>query len=591
MKLELKMNIRWSLKIVGVWLLMLGLTVPIAQAETYDEILLENRNIVRGTITSENNTEITLHVIELLIFESASQYQRITKDGLTVTLPRSEIRQITTGIISPRLDEGDTVIRKNALHLSLDEAVEIAMGNSYRMRMLELGIERTRHFLRSRQASLKSKVSMRLDSPEIKSISERKWNSTLQKDEIVHEDTRRYQMDLSIRQPVVLFGYPTNGYLSLNNRIYRYLQKDDKENDIDYYNRFFIQYEQPLFQPNFLKNDIEDAELDYKKAELDYVQDRVRLIDDVYDDYYDLFEATYRRRLYQLQVDLLERVEGIVRKLAATDPAREIELTQIEAELGNAREDLLQNDNSIRLEVVQIKRTLHLGVEDSVFVDPAIKITPVSVDVEKAIQYGLKLRPLMRSLEISKRKYEIDVDDAKGYDAFHVNLEMTYGLENQEDRFDYIWEDYDRSHSVSLNAYIPIWDWGRRKERIQGYKINLRRSEMRMEETADIIRSNIINAVENLVQNQQRVVNMQRNLDRGKEITDVGIDQYQKGAISLQALLLMLSTRRETEGNFLGAYLAYRQALLSLMVQTYYDYEEDISLLEKFGVAINGDNM
>jgi len=585
------MNIRWSLKIVGVWLLMLGLTVPIAQAETYDEILLENRNIVRGTITSENNTEITLHVIELLIFESASQYQRITKDGLTVTLPRSEIRQITTGIISPRLDEGDTVIRKNALHLSLDEAVEIAMGNSYRMRMLELGIERTRHFLRSRQASLKSKVSMRLDSPEIKSISERKWNSTLQKDEIVHEDTRRYQMDLSIRQPVVLFGYPTNGYLSLNNRIYRYLQKDDKENDIDYYNRFFIQYEQPLFQPNFLKNDIEDAELDYKKAELDYVQDRVRLIDDVYDDYYDLFEATYRRRLYQLQVDLLERVEGIVRKLAATDPAREIELTQIEAELGNAREDLLQNDNSIRLEVVQIKRTLHLGVEDSVFVDPAIKITPVSVDVEKAIQYGLKLRPLMRSLEISKRKYEIDVDDAKGYDAFHVNLEMTYGLENQEDRFDYIWEDYDRSHSVSLNAYIPIWDWGRRKERIQGYKINLRRSEMRMEETADIIRSNIINAVENLVQNQQRVVNMQRNLDRGKEITDVGIDQYQKGAISLQALLLMLSTRRETEGNFLGAYLAYRQALLSLMVQTYYDYEEDISLLEKFGVAINGDNM
>ncbi len=44
----------------------------------------------------------------------------------------------------------------------------------------------------------------------------------------------------------------------------------------------------------------------------------------------------------------------------------------------------------------------------------------------------------------------------------------------------------------------------------------------------------------------------------------------------------MIIRQQDTEQNFLDAYLGYRRALLELMRQTYYDYENDITLMEKF---------
>ena len=39
--------------------------------------------------------------------------------------------------------------------------------------------------------------------------------------------------------------------------------------DLNYYNRYFVSYTQPLFQPNELKNDLEEAELDLESDEID----------------------------------------------------------------------------------------------------------------------------------------------------------------------------------------------------------------------------------------------------------------------------------------------------------------------------------
>ena len=157
------------------------------------------------------------------------------------------------------ISAGNSPYAREIINLTLDNAVDIAMESSYRIKQLELGIERNRYWLKARQASLKSRVDMNLNAPEYKVVSDYKWNSTLKKDEIIRENTRLWQMDLAVRQPVVLLGYPTNGYLSLNNKVYRYLQQDGYK-DVNYYNRYYLKFEQPFFLPNELKNNIEDAD-------------------------------------------------------------------------------------------------------------------------------------------------------------------------------------------------------------------------------------------------------------------------------------------------------------------------------------------
>ncbi len=467
------------------------------------------------------------------------------------------------------------------LQLDLENAVEIAMGSSYRIKQLEMGIERTRFWLKSRQASLKSKVSMNLKAPEINSISEAKWNSTLQREEFIQTDTRRWQMDLTVSQPVLLFGYPTNGYLSLNNKIYRYAQQEEMS-EVDYYNRFFVKFRQPFLLPNTLKNNIEDAELDLDRSELDYIRDRVRLLDDIADDYYDLFEVVYRRTIYQNQVDNLQRAELIAGDLAKGNSNREIEAAQARVELTNVNEQLSKTQSDIRRESAQIKQRLQLEYEDSVYIEPSFEIKQINVDVDQAILNGYNLRPSLQRLAITRRMNEIDLNNSKGWDAFHVNLEMTYGLENIDDEFANIWHDYEDSYSISVQAYVPIWDWGRHKAQMDAYKITLKKTELSIEENRNRIRSDIINAVANLEDYQQRAFNMKQSVGTIQEITDFGMGQYRDGVISLQDLMQMISRQQETETNFLDTYLGYRRSLLALMVETYYDYENDISLIEKF---------
>ena len=472
-------------------------------------------------------------------------------------------------------------LSRQIINLSLDSAVEIAMGTSYRIQQLQMGIERNRLWLKARQASLKSRVYMNLIVPEYNVVSENKWNSTIQKDEIVRENTRLWQMDLAIRQPVLLMGYPTNGYLSLNNKTYKYLQRDG-ERYVNFYNRYYVKYEQPFFLPNELKNDIEDAELDLEDRELEYIRDRMWLVDRIADDYYDLFEFTYNSMIYNRQIENLETIKGVAEAFAMMDSTRAFDVIQTRMELVNTQEERMGNQIALRRQEAESKQNLRLSLEDSVYVVPEIEFKPISIDEEKALEYGVTLNPDLRMLNIEKRKDEIEISDVKGEDAFHVNLEMTYGLEKQNERYQELWEEFDKSYSTSLNMYVPIWDWGRRKARIESREYSLKITELQIEEQQNEIRSDIMNAIQNLREYRMRTENMMESMKIIQNISDRSIEQYRQGNISLQDLLQIVSRQKDTEINFIEAYQGYKRSLISLMTQTYYDFENDVSLIDTF---------
>ena len=372
---------------------------------------------------------------------------------------------------------------RQVIDFTLQKAVDTALANSYQIKRLELGIERSRYYLKAREASLKSKVYLNLRSPEMRALSDYKWNSTLQKDEIIRQNTLRWQTDLSIRQPLILFGYPTNGYLSLNNTMYQYNQKIDNSDDTNYYSRFFFRFDQPLLQPNYLKNNFEEAELDLERVELNYINDRTRLIDRTSYGYYNLFELSYKNEIYANYIENLERVTEIVNNISEEDSTQSIEKIQVQVELSNIREKLMGNQSDLRLETSRSKQDLRIDPQDSLIIKTDIDITPITVDLDEAIQYGLNLRPTLRLHDISKRRNEISLLETKSRGAFHINLSMTYGMEKQDQHYNELWVDKDNSYSVSIRAYIPIWDWGQRKANIQASEINIKQNDNNIEQS------------------------------------------------------------------------------------------------------------
>ena len=131
-----------------------------------------------------------------------------------------------------------------------------------------------------------------------------------------------------------------------------------REDTVDFYNRYFISFEQPLFQPNYLKNDIEQSELSLEGEELDYISDIVSMIDDLTDDYDDLFEEVYTYHIIQRWIGNLEQAQTVANRFAVADTTRAFDAMQMRLELANARERLAEQQSNIRVETSNMIQTL-----------------------------------------------------------------------------------------------------------------------------------------------------------------------------------------------------------------------------------------
>jgi outer membrane protein TolC len=473
------------------------------------------------------------------------------------------------------------------IDLTLERMVRLGLEDSYRVRQLLLDIERTRSLLRAEQAGLKSRVDLQVTAPEFESISEYKWNSDLRVNELVHENTRRWELGLSIRQPVILFGFPTNGTLSLNNRVYRYTQLGE-ERDQRYYNRYFVGYEQPLFQPNRMKNDLEQAKLELVRSELEFQGDVLEVVNDLADDYFELFETAYQRVIANATVNNLEQAMTAARERIAPEVTRAIELDQLQVELANAREDGQQAASSFRLQVAVIKQRLRLAAQDSITLEPELRVTPVNVEVDRAIELAKTLAPRLRGLDLDRRENEIDLAETRGRDGFRMNVEMTYGRETQDPHFENLWTRPRNSYTINVNAFVPIWDWGERRHRIRAELYSLERTDLAIEQARSEIETNVSNEVRNLSEYQQRALSMQQNLELARQNTGATLARYRAGEVALVDVLQTINRQANTAENFVDSYMGYRRALLRLQEMTYYDFESNQPVLERYSIGTGG---
>lgn len=475
------------------------------------------------------------------------------------------------------------------LELTLERMVQLTMESSYQVRFLDMGIQQRNLGLRAERARLRSSVSLDMTIPTFQSVSQEEFDSQLGRNIIVRENSRRWEAQLSVRQPIIIpwLGYPTDGYLSLNNRVYRDTQIDeDGEHNLTYYNRYFIRYTQPLFQPNGLRNSLEQAELQLEDAEIDYLNDVIGIVDNVSDDYYELFEAAYEGVIGAAYVQNLERAASLAQTLIAASPERSIELNQINVELANAREDIQRAATDFRLQTAELRTRLNLAEGTPITLNPVIDLQPVSVDVTRATQFAMELTPRLRQLDIQHRENEIRLDEQKGRNAFRVDLEFTYGREMRDELFGQLWDEPSNTYTIDVNAFVPIWDWGERDARIESQRINLQRTELQMEQARIQIVSDVENQVRTIEELQTRTLTMEQNLGLAASISQESLELYANGTITALDLLQSLRRELDTAENFLEAYTGWRGSLQRLQRLTFWDFEADVPVVDRYGITV-----
>jgi len=271
--------------------------------------------------------------------------------------------------------------------------------------------------------------------------------------------------------------------------------------------------------------------------------------------------------------------------VVGAEPSRAIEVDQLQDEIANARVGVSQAGSNYRLRTENIKQRLRLPPTAEVTIPVSLDVSPVVVEVERAIELARTLAPRMRQLAINLRQSEIRLDETKGNNSFRMNVGFTYGREVQDPLFRNLWTEPRNSYTVDVSANVPIWDWGQRSHRIQAQEYSLERSRLSIEESLTQIETNVRSQVRSLEEYRERLVSMQTTLNLARRNTASTLESYRAGDVALVDLLQTIDREAGTARNFLAAYMGYQETMLRLERLTYYDFEYDMPLVERFAIC------
>ncbi|MCK4772980.1 MAG: TolC family protein [Candidatus Latescibacteria bacterium] len=461
--------------------------------------------------------------------------------------------------------------------LDLELALRYALDQSWRMERVRLDLQRDRYNLEASRAGLKSNANMYITLPDFdQSLTE--WIDSEGNPRVVKKRNARYSSSISIRQPL-----STDGVVSLNGVMNRSQDKlfSYTPGLKNYYGKLFVRYEQPILQPNRIQMQIRQAELRLEGTELSFMEERIKLMNDISRDFFELYERTYDDILAAEEVARLEQVYRTGRQLFQRGGMSEIDLLQLEVDLSSRRERASSAAGRLVREKASFQQKIGLPMDEEIEIRTELTFTPVEIDAALAIERALRNRPDMRRNEMWREGQEMDLVERRSRGSINGTVSLILGLEcrgSEMDRFYDALVNPDQARGVSINFRVPLWDWGRNRARVNAKLIELEKVRQSGEEVKRSIRREVQSVVDRVMEAQARLDLLVRSVDAANRSYRLSLQQFETGVMNSQDLLLTQHRLADSKRSYLNAYLDYRRALVDMMRRTYWDWELDQSL-------------
>jgi len=453
--------------------------------------------------------------------------------------------------------------------MNLEHALEVAMENSPEIKELELSLIRSQELLNAQNAALKSQFSLSLtpmDYSQDRSFNNffSTWNTS---------ETKQSSGMFRISQPLKW----TDGTLALINRFSwqdSYSEYQDTRNKT-FSNNLYLSLQQPIFTYNRTKLALRELELDLENTTLRYGIRKLALERNVTQTFY----AVYQNRM-SLQIGMEEyenqkkSYEIIKNKVDAGISAME-ELYQAELNLATSKSNMENQQVILENSLDTIKNLIGISLFDDISVTADITHRPVEVDLQKAIDHGLKNRKELRQRKISIENSQFNLIRTSAMNEFKGSITLSYGIIGTDEQFEEIYDVPTKNQRYSVSIDIPLWDWGEKKSRIKASEAVIQTNELSL----DVEKNNIIIAIRQVYRNLQNLVNqieIARQNERNAQLTyDINLERYENGDLTSMDLSLFQNQLSQKKIALVSSRINYKIELLNLKIQSLWDFERN----------------
>jgi outer membrane protein TolC len=344
---------------------------------------------------------------------------------------------------------------------------------------------------------------------------------------------------------------------------------------------FNVTLQQPIFQINTYRWDMDAQDLRYKIATRELAEAMEDCAIDVTSKFFDLYMATLTANNASLNLAINDTLYKISRGRFNVGKIAENDLLQSELAYLNAQTQLENANVGLNRSQNNLKTALGLPSTAIVVLLPPSSVPNVDVDAAKALEQALKNRSDAVNFELQKLTAERSVSQARSDNYFNATLTASMGYNQRAPLFNDAYANLLEQRQFSVNFTIPIFRWGAGSSAVDAAIADQKRAEVSIGQQKHDFEQEVLYQAAHLNLLRKQVAVAAKSDTIAQRRFDVAKDRYLIGKIDIPNLFLAQSEKdnarranTQTLWDFWTTYFRVRRLTL-------YDFEINESLVEQ----------
>ena len=475
--------------------------------------------------------------------------------------------------------------------LSYEEAIRIALGESYTVNYYKEEIEATRFSYLYTKSEFKPLLDFSIFSPS--------WSEELsqisQVDGLpVYNSIGSVQAGGNMNFTYVL---PTGGNFALSSRMYwenyrtTLSQMDYKKLERDQvYSRFALSFSQPVFTANLLKENMKVAELGYRRSTCYFTRIQMNIVYSVTAAFYEVYSLAFEHSINQERLANSKEAFRITRLKQETGNLPEGEMLIAEITVSQDEARVMESQGNLEAAKDEFKLLIGIDLNEEIELEAEMEFEAFLIDMQLAIDEALHNRMEIEETNLDIQLQEIEVKRAKRKREIKGNISAYYdftGLSTRDggsvdelltSSFDNM-KDRPSNRGIALTLSYPIADWGRAKNQVNREQVRLNQRKLDLDNTKRTIEREIREIVRTVHEAEQRFRINQRNRDVAIKSYRISQLRFENGDMTSQELSIEQERLSQVQLSYIESYITYKLAIADLNRKTMYDFENKRSYL------------
>lgn len=263
------------------------------------------------------------------------------------------------------------------------------------------------------------------------------------------------------------------------------------------------------------------------------------------------------------------------------------ELLTLELDLYNSQLSQIKAEQSLLR--ARIDLNIFLNIDKSTIINCVIpqEIPGIEINMSDAVDQAMSNNATLTNFRVRELTSERAVSQAKADNRFQSSLNMSYGINGNDENFINSYQNLSQRQSIRLGFNIPIIDWGEGRGAVAVAMSNLEVERIQIEQEKIAFEQDVsVNVLEFNLQKAQ-VENSAKADTIAQKGYDISYEIFKLGKLDV----IKLNQARNDQENARKAYITslrnYWTYWYRIRQQTLFDFQNNMTLSEDFDALIN----